>query len=151
MVQHARQLGIANIIEDDAVNLGQHFSADSLDAIILSCILHHIPDEKQWECLFDTCHRVLTKDGVLFIREPYPNLFFIILKWASRVKLLHHGFLKPYLSSYETEKHLLDYFLDRWQRGRWEYLSNCGFRIERDRSWWVHRITTARKVVSHPT
>ena len=151
MVEQARRLGVATIQHCDATQLSSHFEPHSMDVIIISGLLHHIPDETEWDRLFAACATILEDHGILAIREPFPNLSFRMLDAAHHIPFLHRGFIRPHLLSFETEKELLAYFIPRWQKHRTRYLQQHSFSIERDFNWWVHRITTARKVVPHPS
>ncbi len=47
---------------------------ESLDLIFLFDCIEHIPDIQNIECTFKECHRLLKKDGYLFVRTPVNNL-----------------------------------------------------------------------------
>jgi SAM-dependent methyltransferase len=144
MVEQARRLGVATIQHCDAITLSIHYEPMSMDVIIISCLLHHIPNDRGWARLFAACSTILAGQGLIIIREPFPNLPYRLLDAVHGVRLLQHGFLRPHLLGFDTEKEILAYFLPRWQQDRTRYLQQHQFSIERDFNWWVHRITTAR-------
>lgn len=145
MVESAKKLTHADIILCDVLEIEKHFAPESLDAVIISDIIHHIPSSADWQKMLAGCSAALRPGGSLIIREPFPNLAIRALIAMSRMKFLHVGFLKSRLQSFIEEDALVRYFFENWVPNYKPILLGHGFVIERDLNWLVHRITTAKK------
>lgn len=150
MVDAARKLTGANIALADVVDIEKSYEKSSLDAVIISDIVHHIPDKDQWDKMLAGCYAVLKPGGLLAIREPFPNLAVNSLIFMSGIKTLHIGFMKSRLQSFVEEADLVDYFFKNWVPDYKEKLGGFGFKIIKDFNWLVHRITVAGKKETAP-
>ena len=145
MVEAARSLTGATILHCDALDLARNAEAGSFDAVVVSDLLHHFAEAENWEKLLAGCRTVLKEGGLLVIREPWPTFLLKLLYRMSRHRVFYVGFLKARLQSFIEEDALVQHFFTHWIGTYKERLARHGFRIERDLSWLVHRITACRK------
>lgn len=148
MVEHARKMTGVNIIHGDAVKIGEYFEPQSLDAVFISDLFHHIPSKDQWDELLKGCGKVLKNEGMLVIREPFPIFLINLLTAMSRYRIFYIGFMKSRLQSFVEEAELLNYFYANWVPNYQKILASHGFEIKKDSNWLVHRITSCRKGVA---
>jgi 2-polyprenyl-3-methyl-5-hydroxy-6-metoxy-1,4-benzoquinol methylase len=145
MVDAAREITGVPIVLSDVMEMGKHVPPNSLNVIIISDLLHHLSDAKQWGILLDACNIALKDGGFLVIREPFPIFALNLLYAMSRYRIFHVGFLKARLRSFVEEDSLLKNFFGHWPKQYKGLLTSHGFKITRDMNWLVHRITTSRK------
>ena len=145
MVEAARGLTGGDILLGDAAACGDLVEAGGFDVVIISDLVHHIEDESGWDRMLDGCRTALGPGGLLVIREPWPTPVLNLLYALSRFSWLHLGPLKERLRSFVEEDALLQYFFSHWIPDYPERLQRRGFRVERDFSWLVHRITVCRR------
>lgn len=101
MIKFARK----NKLPNTSFNVGDatklDFKSNSLDGIFVFAVLHHIPN---WEKALDEIHRVLKKDGQIFIEDASLETF--STPFGRLIKILTNH---PYDSMYKLHK-FFDYF-----------------------------------------
>lgn len=96
---YCKELGVDNVyFEKDDISVLKTISNDSMDAVISTLALHHLPSELLLRRCFEQIKRVLKKDGALYLVD------------LSRLKSLHSILYFAYLNKdYQPAIFSLDY------------------------------------------
>jgi len=120
------------IINADIMLLSKYFENESQDVIVFSDVLHHINDINKQNDLLIKCQNILKKNGIIFIREPFPTIMTKIIRFMSKLGIFYIGPLKGRLKAYSEEHDLLEYFFSNWAINYSDMLARSGFRIISD-------------------
>ncbi|MBM3298421.1 MAG: methyltransferase domain-containing protein [Deltaproteobacteria bacterium] len=145
MVEAARILTGKKIVCCNAGDLAQHFPAETLDAIVLSNVIHHLPSVTEWRRLFSAAAGALTPSGMLFIREPHPGIVVRMLERMSHYQVFYIGLMKPVLRSFVEESELVNHFFANWPSCGKTLLEENHFQIRREFSMVLHWVTVSQK------
>jgi len=143
MAQTAERITNRPIFTGDVLKMNEIFKPKSFDIIIFSSMLHHLPDINHWRLIMRMSSELLTKNGLIFIKEPSPTPFMKLFIKLSDYKCFYIGFLKSRLKGYAEERDLHKYFFLKWTTNYKTILSDNNFRILRDFTGPFHRVTVA--------
>ncbi|MBF0386134.1 MAG: class I SAM-dependent methyltransferase [Candidatus Omnitrophica bacterium] len=145
MAEAAKKNTGMEVIHSDILDADKHFEENSFDVVIISDLVHHLDNTKDWDRMFLIAAKILSKKGCLVIREPAETLILKMLYSMSRHKIFYFGFLKARLQSFLEEDSLLRHFFAHWKRNYKEILTKRGFAVISDTYWLVHQIICCRK------
>ncbi|HPG29352.1 MAG TPA: class I SAM-dependent methyltransferase [bacterium] len=133
------------VVCGDAEDLDKHFSTGSLDVVIFSSMLHHVPSLNDWFKIFKQAGNLIKPGGMIFIKEPAPTIFLKFFMELSKYKFFYIGFLKSRLKGYAEELDLHYYFFKEWYPNYKNILTSNGFEIVKDFTGFFHKVISAKK------